>query len=509
MRKALFTYVTIAFFCLFISETQAQFGGFKTPSVKDVKKSVEKEVKDAQKSDEDSDEKKIDSDGGKKVGSTQANEEQLYYTQLANAVTVDLLSQKPYVIPIKGLEKIEPYIQKFDLNLWKEKYSGKKSSEIDGDKNWDRVVRLVDGMINEGNNYVNQKLDALSRVFYDQIENTASPADKDELFNRLFRVCKILQAILPDNEVIVAKIKEVDKVSQKNKKQLTGIATNSVHAGNIKKILYSNKLVDPEKAVASDFKTRFSSNEAIFCTVYLDAKLSEMHDDWHKDMEVDVLKGEKGNDFIIVDRRILITRDMYNKPYFQFALIPDEEWIQKNYKMYADDYNDMYVQLFSGFGKITPVPQVFRIVLSFSANNNFNLIKGNVSVDLSDGTERYEKLASMLNSVNLQSVDLPKAKMKNPALEGKMLSIMKEKSTVQEYKKAVITAEQWFVQKNELGVILHRYVPAVITSKNSDGKCYYQEFTFKQDYTGAGNYSQSLQLDGVGARVEMPCEKLN
>jgi len=410
------------------------------------------------------------------------------------------------VISEKSLKELEELANKFEYNVWKEKYSGKKADDFNGDVRWERCVREIDGIIKSTLEFSKEKLNDMSLAFYDEIEAKQSPAEKSELFGRLKRACNLLLKLSPDNQEIIAKIKEIEKVSQKNNKQLSGIASTPVHAANINKMLFSSTLVDPSKATESDFKTKFTSTEPIFCTIFFDRKLSEIQVDWEKFVLLSILKGKVGNDFILIEKKIILTPEMYEKPYLQFAFIPDQQWLNKNYQLYAKNENSLYVGILEAFSKITPIPQVFRLDTKFNCIKGILHVEGLLSLDLSDGVEQYEKLGATLSSINLENVSLPTAKMNNPALESKMISILKDKSTVQDYKKAIITASQWSIEKNELGIILHRYLPAVLTSKNNDGKCYYQEFTFKQAYTGGGNYSQALQLDGVGKKIEISCD---
>jgi hypothetical protein len=66
----------------------------------------------------------------------------------------------------------------------------------------------------------------------------------------------------------------------------------------------------------------------------------------------------------------------------------------------------------------------------------------------------------------------------------------------------------WTIMKNSLtGAILYRYIAGVCTSKSNQGVCSYQEFTFKQDYTGNG-FSSVLQYGGYGGKTELGCDKI-
>jgi hypothetical protein len=77
------------------------------------------------------------------------------------------------------------------------------------------------------------------------------------------------------------------------------------------------------------------------------------------------------------------------------------------------------------------------------------------------------------------------------------------------FTKVIITSKEWSIRKNELtGAILYRSLSAIGITKNAEGKCYYQEFTFRQDYSGGGNYESAIKYNGYGGKVELGCDKI-
>lgn len=76
--------------------------------------------------------------------------------------------------------------------------------------------------------------------------------------------------------------------------------------------------------------------------------------------------------------------------------------------------------------------------------------------------------------------------------------------------KLTITSSAWTVRKNELtGVIVNRTLGAVCITKDADGKCFTQEFSFSQDYAGGGNYSAAIKFYSYGGKKEIGCDKAN
>ncbi len=114
-----------------------------------------------------------------------------------------------------------------------------------------------------------------------------------------------------------------------------------------------------------------------------------------------------------------------------------------------------------------------------------------------------------MNPALMATRKLPKAGMSNPAMEQQMLTVLNKLGWEQQFKKVVITSSEWTVVKNELtGAILYRYLGAVGAGPDPDGKCYYQECTFKQDYTGAGKFESAIRFNSYGGKRELGCDKI-
>jgi hypothetical protein len=98
--------------------------------------------------------------------------------------------------------------------------------------------------------------------------------------------------------------------------------------------------------------------------------------------------------------------------------------------------------------------------------------------------------------------------MKNPAMEQQMVAALNNLGWKENYTKVVINSTDWNVKKNDLGIILYRIVAAVGIFKDNDGKCKYQEFTFRQDYTGGGKFESKIKYNSYGGVSEIGCDKV-
>lgn len=511
----------------------SQFGSIGLPKTKDLKKAVEKEVKeevkDAKKeakeeikeatSSESSEPQEESRSGGRsggsrsgggdrgsgRGGSTGSNTNAPEKVEQRNIL--GKLSKFFYANPeinghISDLVADAPMIDKLTEN-----FSVEKCRTILADEK--RELSSLDNMIQSAPTVYPKVLDALSREVYDRAENTKSSSEKLELYEKLRMWYRTLERLTPGDATLAAKNKELNKVSGGATKQMSGASSNPFHLQNVNKILYSNKAVNPETATATDFKTSFTAGEPLYATLFLDNKLSKIHVDWEKFIRIQMYKG-KANDIIVIDRKILLTPEMYQKSYIQFPIIPDKEWLQNNYGAYAEKGLNTYIMIFEALGKLTPIRHDLRMDIRLNPveGTHYSAKEAMFSIDLGEGSEVLQDVAASLSSANLSKVNLPKAGMSNASMEKAMIKIMQDKASVQDYKKAIITSSGWTVEKNELGIILNKYVSATLASKNEDGKCYIQNFTFKYDYIGGGNYSSTLTLGSVGNKVEIECDKI-
>lgn len=510
----------------------SQFGGIGLPKSKDIRKAVEKEVKeevkDAKKdakeeikeatSSESSEPQEESRSGGRSGGSRSgggdrgsapggsgsSNGNAPEKVEMRNALGkfFKIFNGKLLSGDARTMLGDAPKIEAATANLSVERFKSVLADEP-------REIQTLESYIQKAPTVYPEMLDGLSREAYDQAEATKSPADKLVIFERLRTWYRALERITPGEATLVAKMKELDKVSGGATKQMSGASSNPFHLQNVNKILYSNKAVNPETATAGDFKTSFTAGEPLYATLFLDNKLSKIHVDWEKFIRIQMYKG-KGNDIIVIDRKILLTPEMYQKSYIQFPIIPDKQWLQNNYDAYAEKGLNTYIMIFEALGKLTPIRHDLRMDIRLNPvdGTQYSAKAAMFSIDLGEGSEVLQDVAASLSSANLSKVNLPKAGMSNASMEKAMIKIMQDKASVQDYKKAIITSSGWTVEKNELGIILNKYVSATLASKNEDGKCYIQNFTFKYDYIGGGNYSSTLTLGSVGNKVEIECDKI-
>ncbi|MBN1406341.1 MAG: hypothetical protein JW956_01050 [Calditrichaceae bacterium] len=130
-----------------------------------------------------------------------------------------------------------------------------------------------------------------------------------------------------------------------------------------------------------------------------------------------------------------------------------------------------------------------------------------------DGTsfDFYEDQMASLQNVETQTVQIPKAKKNDPALENEMKSLLLVSGNDAwhgEIMEIVIIDKDWFLERHKItGAILFRYIRAEVVVKKSDGCWLYHLVTFKQNYI-RNEFDKTL-WDGAGDRVKIPCENVN
>ena len=134
--------------------------------------------------------------------------------------------------------------------------------------------------------------------------------------------------------------------------------------------------------------------------------------------------------------------------------------------------------------------------------------------DFSIYAKKSEELNLAASSAGAKSATFPEAKKKDPALESRMITALKNSNDwktgfidgTEVVKTAIIDAD-WYVRRHEItGIILHRYIRTAFAVKTKSGGCAYYTVTFQEDYVG-GNF-QPLRYDGTTTKTMINCENL-
>ena len=259
--------------------------------------------------------------------------------------------------------------------------------------------------------------------------------------------------------------------------------------------------------MGSNIKNEFKTGEAIFGTMYLGNNLKQLLNG-NERVRV-IIKVDNGTAIWGGDLSyFIVPLAVQDKSYWQFALLPDEQWFKDYYAPYVAKENWTYSYFMDELSRSGDISHNITCEVSFPTNIQDN-IKNSLSLDLGSGSASIKALSTKLHDQLMASRTLPKAAMSNASLEQQMVAAANNLGWNDKFSKAIITSSSWTVAKNDLtGVILYRWLPAVCTIKGHRWQMYYQEFSFKQDYTGGGNYSSTVKYNSYGGKKEIGCDKI-
>jgi hypothetical protein len=396
-------------------------------------------------------------------------------------------------------------VQAVNLTEYTEKKPTASSTEAK------KFVEMIDEMLADYENYL-KRTDRLrwnvTEVMV-KARNEANPQTKMKMLEQAKYECEAVLMMSAGNTTFQQKLDEVNKLLGNADAEAAKNYTSDFHKQNVGKIVWSNKplVIGKEKDMQANIKNEFKSGEAIFGTIYLGNTAKQLMNG--NEMLRVIIKVDGGTAIWGGDLSyFILPLTVQDKSYVQFALLPDDEWYSKNYAPYVKEENWTYSYLMDDLVKAGDISHTITCEFDFPSTIQSN-IKSSLSLDLSSGITQLKTQSVKLHDQLMASRTLPKAGMSNAALEQQMLAAANNLGWNDKFLKTVITSSSWSIAKNDItGAILYRYLGAVCTTKSADGKCYYQEFTFRQDYTGGGNYSNIIKNNSYGSKREIGCDKL-
>lgn len=375
--------------------------------------------------------------------------------------------------------------------------------------NASKNITMVDEILKDYNAYLDRSK-LIDMVYqYLNASKTGTPEDRKENLEQARLFCLGVLILVPDRQDFKQKLNDIAKQTGNVNADVAKYFTSEFHKEHLNKIVFSTKplVIGKEKDMGAVIKNDFKAGESVFGTVYLGRTVKEAQDG--KPMLKINFTVEHGREVRGGETYLLVPDAVQQQSYFQFALIPDEQWLKNNYKQYIDDNNWTIILMTEALAEDNSDPvQKVTVELDFWKPGAENM-KAAMSYDISDGATALKNLAKKLRADHLASVQLPKAGMSNPSLEQQMLAVANGLGWKDKYTKTIIRSSEWHISKNELtGAIIYRGLSAVCITKDDEGRCYYQEFSFTQDYVGGGNYSSKLKFGGYGGKKELTCDKV-
>lgn len=336
----------------------------------------------------------------------------------------------------------------------------------------------------------------------------ANPQKKMDMLQHAKYECEAVLILSPHNEPFKKKLAEINKLLGNAEGEASKFFTSDFHKENLNKIVWSTKplIIGKEKEMASFIKTEFKTGEYIYGTAYLGVNANEAmngNTDLRVRIKVDNGTAVWGGDLSYFELPLAAQ----GKSYIQFALLPDAQWLKDNYAPYIAEENWTISYFLDDLVRGGDVGHDITCELIFPTNKISN-IESKLSLDLNNGIAEIKTMATKLHDELMASRVLPKNGMKNPAMEQQMVAALNKLGWKENFTKVIITSADWVIKKNDLGIILYRIVSAVGVFKDYDGKCMYQEFTFRQDYAGGGKFDNVIKYNSYGGKREIGCDKV-
>ncbi len=340
-------------------------------------------------------------------------------------------------------------------------------------------------------------------------KNIVNPQEKMKLLEEVKFECEAVLILSPNHPDFTQKLAEVKKLLGNADAEAAKFYTSDFHKEHVNQIVWSSQplIIGKEKEMAASIKNEYKTGEAIFGTVYLGNNVSQLmkgNEQLRIIIRIDGGTAVWGGDL----SNIWVPLNVQDKSYLQFALLPDAKWLSVHYAPYLAKENWTYSYFLDDLVRSGDISHNISCELHFPTSI-INNIRSSVKLDLNEGTTPIKAQATKLHDELMAGRKLPKAGMSNAALEQQMVAAANNEGWNDKFGKAIITSSSWNIEKNSLtGVILYRYLGAVCTTKSADGKCYYQEFTFRQDYSGNGNYDSKIKFNSYGGKKEIGCDKI-
>lgn len=392
-----------------------------------------------------------------------------------------------------------------DLPTFKEKRAA--AGQVDPKS----FAALTDEMLADYNNYLKRSDRLKWRVVRPMSEsnNIRNSQEKLKALEDIKYECEAVLMLSPDHPEFKQKLAEVKKLLGNAGNEAAKFYTSEFHKENVNKIVWSTQPLEigKEKEMSGLIKTSFKTGDAIFGTLYLGNTVKLLMSGNEKlriIIRIDGGTAVWGGDLSY----IIVPLNSQEKSYLQFALLPDAKWMAANYAPYLAKENWTYSYFFDDLVRSGDISHTISCELEFPTTI-VNGLKSSITLDLNGGTADIKAQSAKLHKELMASRTLPKAGMNNASIEQQMVNAINNEGWNDKFQKAIITSSSWTIEKNSLtGVIVYRYLAAVCTTKSSDGKCYYQEFTFRQDYAGNGNYDSKIKFNSYGGKKEIGCDKL-
>lgn len=352
----------------------------------------------------------------------------------------------------------------------------------------------------------------------DQYNNASS----DQLMKKAKEINSVAKAL----KNLAGSNAGMDRVISFTEKQLgkadalVSIYSSDVHKEYINQVVFTKQSFKPGGESSLEINPTFKAGDAVYATIYLSTSIKDAVDSWKgsgKGGTMGLKVKNSNGDFLnrtfeawevssYSNYEVSIS-DGVNKAQtiVQFVLIPNKESSIETELMCK---NITPILMARGLSLESERLKEYKVeVSSVGRVTGVMTYKGNFKIDLAsgEGSSYYNDVENIKMETLLESVPLPKAKINNSTLEAQLLVEMKKQGFQEQFKKAYIQTN-WQLIEPPLQDS-YKEMTASFTYTTNDGKCGWQNYSFRSLKTGSG-WSGPQKWGGANQRQRLSCKKL-
>lgn len=390
-----------------------------------------------------------------------------------------------------------------------------KKAKTSNDKNAKEIIAILNdySAFIDRQGIANYLMDVLDR------ENNASSDQLTKKAKTIKQVALNLKKIAGTNSSMDKLIAYTDKQLTKGESALAHIYSSKIHKEFINQIVFTKQPFQAGKESNLEINPIFKTGDAVYATLYLSATIADAVSSWQgygkggtmglkvKNSNGDLMNirfegsEDYNNSFVSIPESVSKSQTI-----IQFVLIPN---LESNISEYLKCGNITPIAMVKGMGEESNREKEFKVeVYGTGKKTGAVTYKGNFKMDLSvgEGSTYYKKVELKKTDDFYATNSLPKAKINNASLEAQLLAEMKKQGFQEQFKKTYIQSN-WQLFEPPFKVA-YKEMTASFTYTTSDGKCGWQNYSFRSFKTGSGSWTSPQKWGGANQRQRMSCKKI-
>ncbi|NER15853.1 hypothetical protein [Spongiivirga citrea] len=351
-------------------------------------------------------------------------------------------------------------------------------------------------------------------------QNNGSSDQLSKKAKEINTVAKALKNLAGSNASMDRVIAFTEKQLGKADAALSNIYSSPIHKKYINQVIFTKQPFKPGGEGSLEINPTFKAGDAVYATVYLSASIKDAVDSWKgygKGGTMGLKVKNSNGDFLnrkfeawevssFSNYEVSISDNTSKEQTIvQFVLIPNKE---SSIKTEMTSKNITPILMARGLSLESERLKEYKVEVASSGKVTGPVTyKGSFKIDLASGKgpNYYNEVENQKMETLLESVALPTAKINNASLETQLLAEMKKQGFQEQFKKAYIQTN-WQLFEPPFKEA-YKEMTASFTYTTSDGKCGWQNYSFRSFKTGDG-WSGPQKWGGANQRQRVSCKKI-